>query len=579
MERFRWLGRQWSITSLLVLLTWLTVQKTSAMQSGTQSPKCTTSELPTASELDEQVYRHMLAEWPRLWLAVFHHRTTRGGVCDFVSRSWLIDIYRDKSHAIVIKKASQIGISDFLLCAMFDHARRGQAGLYVLPTDKIVYEFTPRRIDRLIERVPFYGDHCKQLAKHSDTKSQKTIFGVDWNIVGSNVITNFYEKPVDVIIIDELNKCNLENLAYAKDRVGAAVEEWSYKVSNPTFSGVGIDAEYEASDKRQWFVRCLHCNEQQTLDWFVNVVRQEESGSWTPKSLVSCGSPESDGEIGVVCRHCEKPLNRLTDGEWVAEFPDRKISGYQVNKVFADGRSGPRMRELFDEFLMAMTNPTLKQRFYNNVLGVCYDAEGSRISDVMLEQCMADYSMPVSGEGTIAGVDVGGRLHLHVSKLEDGVRRKIFVGTVRDFDELSFKCKQYGVVRGVMDAMPETHAAKQFAFAHPGWLMCSYYPSDKVIDLKIDYANRTVSVDRTQSLDASFADYAEKRVHLPREWRSLDNGDFVKQMKAPTRVFDEDRQRYVWDEGSLADHHRHADNYESIAARIGGSMGSALTLA
>jgi hypothetical protein len=272
-------------------------------------------------------------------------------------------------------------------------------------------------------------------------------------------------------------------------------------------------------------------------------------------------------------------MDRLSHGEWVAEYPDRPISGYHVNKIFGDGLEGPRMARLFEQFVSAQSNPTDLQRFYNNDLGISYDAAGAKISDAVMDGCSAaDYEMPVSAEGTIAGCDVGGRLHVHISRLESGVRKKVFIGTVRDFEGLSFLCRQYGVVRGVMDAMPETHAAKQFALAHPGWLLCSYYPSDKVNDLKIDYATRTISVDRTQSLDSSFSDYAEKRVQLPKDWRSLDNGEFVKQMKAPTRVFDEDRQRYVWEEGSLADHHRHADNYESIAARIGGPIGSILTM-
>ena len=54
----------------------------------------------------------LLANHPRLFLAVFHHRTTRGEVMDFVERPFLVPIYKDKSDQIVVQKCSQIGMTD-----------------------------------------------------------------------------------------------------------------------------------------------------------------------------------------------------------------------------------------------------------------------------------------------------------------------------------------------------------------------------------------------------------------------------------------------------------------------------------
>lgn len=521
-------------------------------------------------EADDVAYQTIFAVTPRLWLALYKHRTTRDDVADFIRRRWLIDLYSDHSAQIVVKKASQVHITDFMLCTMFMHAQQGREGIYLLPTDRIAWEFTPRRIDPLIARVPYYTDNCgtQRGTKSQDNKTVKTLFGRAWTICGSNVITNLYEKSLDVILIDELNKCHMRNLEYARDRVGASEESYWVKISNPTFAGVGIDAEYERSDKKKWNVKCPHCNEWQPLSWFVNVVQEDDEKKFIPRMLTQLGD-----DVAVVCRSCNGILDRLSDGEWIAEFPERSISGYEINRIFADGRRGPRMRELFDAFLEVGSDMTRAQRFYNNELGVNYDAAGTFISEQLMSECAGDYTMPSSCDGSVAGVDVGAKLHVHISRLVNGVRIKYFIGAVHTWNELARLVALYNVKKGVIDAAPETHKAKEFVFAHAGWYLATYHPNDKVIDFKVNHTEKTVQTDRTQSLDISFAQYAEKRVKLPKNWRSLDNGDFVTQMIAVRRVFDEEKKpaRYVWkagDSDNLADHHRHADNYESIAARL-----------
>lgn len=549
----------------------------------------------TTEDAEKQAYHLLYQQWPRLWLAVYHHRTTRDTQMDFTDRPWLIDLYKDDSSYIVIKKASQVCISEWAFCEFFRQAMQGRPTMYILPTDRIVYEVTPRRIDRLIERVPFYRQGRESRVgksnllkgrKDSDTKSQKTLFGTDCNIVGANQVLNFFEKPVDVLIFDELDKCDQNNLVFAMDRLGSAENSLIRKLGNPTEANFGIDAEYEASDKKQWHIKCEHCGEWQPLDWFQNIVRQEDDGHFI--SLFDDGGKD----LIPLCRHCNGTLDRLADGEWIAEYPDRDISGRFVSKLFAklgaDTLGLLPLRSLFRTFTESRGNPSKEQHFWNNDLGLAYSAGGSKITEQVLAACCdSEYEMPMKAEGTIAGVDIGNRLHLNVSKIIDGKRKKVFVGILGDYQELHHICKRLGVQIGVMDAGPEIHEPRQFVRAHPGWYLCRYNREDKMRltgknryqDMDVDYVARTISINRTESLDCSFEDYVDNRIVLPFNYRSLDNGDFVKQMCMPTRIRKERPDgtfRHVWTKGE--DHHRHADNYEAIAARLYSGVGSMITV-
>ena len=521
-------------------------------------------------------YEVMLQYYPRWAVGTEHHKTTKGDKMNFDRRPWATQLWCDNSPDIVLVKSSQIGATEWLICDMMVEAASNREGIYILPTDKWRNEFVPRRIDKTIARVPLYRDHTSTEKKDSDMKSQKRFFGRSWRFVGANSDKNFYEAPADTLIFDEFDKCDQNNLIYAYDRLGASDNPKTRIVGNPTMPGFGIDAKFDQSDKKQWFVLCSHCNERQQLDWFVNVVRRDDDGSFVLRdsSFHVSSNTGSGGDADMYCRRCSKSIDRLMDGEWVAEYLDNKVSGYQVSKLFGDARTRPVIAEMFDEFIDAQANAGNLQRFYNNVLGVPYEAAGSRITGEMLDNCVSNES--ASRSSVIGGVDVGGRLHV---VLRDSDRRPVFIGTVADFDELDFVVKSHNCQGGVIDALPETHSVKSFCATHPGWYACRYGANDpKTMRPKVNHINRTVDTGRTESLDALYADLHEQRIGMSPDWRSIDNGDYSKQMQAATRVLDESKNppRYVWDEGAKADHYHHAENYCAIAARL--NTGVSVTL-
>lgn len=535
-----------------------------------------TSRASIASAEIDLAYSDIMASAPAFGMAIFHSRTTRGGLLEFDNRPWLIPIYLDPAAFKVISKCSQVGMSDFNINVMLAKAMRGSSTLYVLPRQTDVYNFTPRRVDRLIGWSPFYRAHCSPRHKESDNKTQKTLFGVDCFFVGAESQENFYEKAADGLILDEFDKLNKANLPYAADRIASSPDPWGIKTGNPISRDSGIDYELEQSDCKIWHVKCPACNEWQKIDWLVNCVRQNDDGTWY---LLDPNGP--------VCCKCAKPIDRLMPGEWIAKYPGRDVSGYgEINKVFANPLPNT-IANMFEEFVKGETNPGEAQRFFNNVLGLPFEGDGVCLSFEMLSACATAQSQSEMAKldgPVVAGCDVGKVLHLHISKLHDGRRYKLFCGTVRDFDELTMRCNMLGVDKGVIDAQPEGHAVDNFMRANKRWYRCFYNLQDNnPQDMVVDHKTKTVRVNKTKSCDTSYAAWAQGDIMLPANWQALDKGDFLAQMTAPTRVLvehksDSSKDRWEWQEGSKPDHHFHADNYERIAAGLYGLGNNLVTV-
>jgi hypothetical protein len=243
------------------------------------------------------------------------------------------------------------------------------------------------------------------------------------------------------------------------------------------------------------------------------------------------------------------------------------ISGYQLSQLFMPT---VQVKELWALFQEGLGDETKKQVFYNSRLGLPFTSTGAKLSLSLLQACIGDYLMPSKGEQTTAGIDVGGKLHVKVSDYPaEGGRRTVHIGSYHNFEELDEVMAAFGVQVAVIDAMPETRKALEFQARHEGKVfLCRYHEQLQLEPIKIDDRLASIIADRTQTLDGSHAEILQKKVLFPKNVASLDNGDFVSQMCAPTRIYDENRQRFKWIEGTVPDHYRHADNYDFIASKI-----------
>lgn len=273
----------------------------------------------------------------------------------------------------------------------------------------------------------------------------------------------------------------------------------------------------------------------------------------------------------MFCAYCGRPIDRLGDGEWVARHPGRAVAGYHISQVFVPTI---RVARLWADWGKALRNEWERERFYNSLLGEPYAAGSSGLSADELLACACDYALPVRAGGCTMGVDVGEWLHVRISDHpEPGVRRAVFIGKVKTLDELDGLLDRYDVRCCVIDAQPEAMLVRRWQGRHePGRIWRCLYTDDDVRRPRKDAREGIVRVGRTASLDDALEDVLMRRNRLPRNARSLDHGDYVRQMTAPRRQAVDTPtggKRAVWTSGA-ADHHRHADNYDKIASALWG---------
>jgi len=522
--------------------------------------------------------RQLIAsKYPAYFLARYVHRNEKGQSLDLRRCPALLAFLLDDARLKVAMKAVQAGISELLFVSCFAKTLKGWMILYSLPTIELKNTVVANRIDKSLLIVPFYRRLLKEASGDSDSRSLKHLAAGALKYVGSNSQTAFIEFAADMVVIDELDKSNQENVKLAPDRLDASPHKYLWKVGNPTFAKFGIHAEYLKSDQKQWHIRCCHCGEEQPLDWFKNVV--EKTGEREYRLLDSEWMPRCGRDIKVLCRKCRGSLDRLSNGRWVAQNPGSEISGYHISQLFSPTKM---IAEIYATFQAGLTDPTEMQRFFNSGLGLPYDAVGENVTAALLEaKCMRDYFMPSVAKGCTMGVDVGSKLNVRISDYPDPdnpkVRRAVFIGTVENFEDLDKLVLRYGVEFCTVDSRPEARKAREFQERFPDivWL-CDYATNEKLDFWTVDEDLQTIRVDRTEVIDGMMSTILTGQNWLPKDFKSLRGGEYVEQMEAPKRKLiiehgsdgKPKKPRYVWSEGSQADHDFHADVYDYISSLL-----------
>lgn len=512
------------------------------------------------------------------------HRTEQGLPLVFHDRPYLEGMFRmwpwdPRDLEVVWKKVPQEGVSELALAVAFFYA--GEIGArvwYVLPKFDSRNEFVQTRVNHNLHHTERWRRRMNEAAVPRDAVAMKAFAGGGFlKFVGSNVRNEFLSHPCDIGILDELNECDLENVALIDDRMGGHTSRRVWlKISTPTTSGRGISAEYDRSDRRKWFIPCPHCGTWQTPDWWKNVV-EPDSRPDTWKLRDSKWRENSGRDILLLCADCGHPMDRMAMGEWRAERPERTTIGFHISKLFSAARSIRACFRRFVDWQEAM-KPAAGQVFFNSVLGDDYTGGTIQVTEDLLRYCASldPYRMPErSAPRCVAGVDVGKDLHWVVDHLEGGRRRAVHVGrTAVSVEKIREYVRRFSIHTLVIDARPEAKFVSDVKAAlNTDSSIRVYscdYQKDKIIRPVRDSAEAIVKIDRTLALDESKADMDVGARLLPAEVMELDRGDFKTSMCKPTRIEEKAPNgdvRSVWTK-ETDDHYRHADTYAWIASTL-----------
>ena len=276
--------------------------------------------------------------------------------------------------------------------------------LMVLPTVDRAEEWADDEFDPMIRDSPalraILGERKSRGAKQIRTRRQFP-GGRLW-MVGANAPSALAAKTVRVVLCDEVDRFPA-SAGDEGDPVTLAEKRsdtiWNRKIilsSTPTARGTSrIEAAYEASDKRRFWVPCPDCGHMQTLRW--------------PQVRWPDGRPE---EALYHCEDCGAGWDdaarwgAVRRGEWRAEAEFRGTAGFHLNELYSSFR---KLAETARAFWAAKDKPEALKVWINTALGETTQEKGEapdwqRLYD--RRETWEPGTIPAGGLFLTAGADV-----------------------------------------------------------------------------------------------------------------------------------------------------------------------------
>ncbi len=248
--------------------------------------------------------------------------------------------------------------------------------LMVQPTDDMVKRNSKMRIDTMIEATPRLRQKIAP-ARNRDSNNTINSKGFPGGILvmaGANSAAGLRSMPARNLFLDEVDSYPQDldgegspiDLAIARTRTYGRKK--IYIVSTPTVQGHSvIDAEFESTDQRHFFVPCPHCGCYQTLKF--------ERLRWQK------GKPET---VAYSCEHCEEAIphrykaKMLANGRWIATKPENAnpdTVGFFISSLYSPF-AGYTWSHIAADYEDAIGDTPKMKTFVNTVLGECWKEEG-----------------------------------------------------------------------------------------------------------------------------------------------------------------------------------------------------------
>ena len=463
-------------------------------------------------------------------LAVWAQQRIRldGKPFSFEGHEYLRTIYDDTARHIVLSKAAQIGGTTWSILRSIHACAMGLNVVYYFPTRTDVIDFSKSRVGPLLADNPF----LQKLMHDTDTAGLKRIGNAHLYLRGMQSTVGMKSVPADMIVFDELDEATPQAKSMARERLAHSDYKRILELSNPSLPDYGIDEVYQQSDQRHWTLKCPGCNEWVAPDEeFPDRLGQE----------VRVIQPRPGGGHCLACPKCETELDR-TDGEWVAEYPDREIHGYRISQLHSF-KVDPG--EILNEYRLTR----FPDRFYNLKIGIPWAGLERRLDLSSVLALSSQDLMPErlnEGGFVSMGVDTGKALHVVILRTDDSDYKHehlVHLGICREFSELDELIQRFSVRRCVVDGLPETHATREFAKRHRNKVALCFFNETQKGEPKWDHESQHVLVNRTEALDMSRAAIRESAVTLPRREPIVE--EFAAHLTRDAKVLDEDEETGV----------------------------------
>ena len=360
--------------------------------------------------------------------------------------------------------------------------------------------------------------------------------------------------PADHAVHDEYDEMDPKIDEFVDGRLAKSPIHTKTYLANPTLPDYGVDKKFQSSSQEYWHIKCQHCGHYTCLDDLDNFPRLFHE------------QPD-----GTVIRACSNPRCGMDldprFGEWVPKRRDiADIIGFTIGHPSAYWINP---KALLDDW----RNPEIdKANFTRLRLGRAYIEAENRLSIDEVLACCGDHGIESSDSGPcFMGVDQGGAdqdlLHVVIGNRKAKKGKIIHLSIYKGWSELDRLMEIFHISRCVIDGLPNLDDARAFARRFPGRVFLSFFSESQKGGYKWDEEQLTVNSNRTECLDASHKELADKLVVLPN--RSNLMIKFATHCHNIAKKLEEDEQtgskRYVYIKLDKKDHFRFAFNYESMA--------------
>lgn len=518
--------------------------------------------------------------------AVLDYGFVEGEPFSFEHHEYQIEIIKDTSQRISVRKCSQVGLSELMVqktlatAALIPNIRI----IFTLPTKEMAMSFSKDRFDNAI----LNSDHYSGLmAPGANGASQKKI-GESMLYVGGTFGANAaISIPAEIIISDEVDFSNPTVLGKLNSRIRHArtVDEFGQRgfrsrFSTPTFHGYGIDIDFQKGDQRHYMCQCKHCNTWVLPSYESDMILPGYEGKIMDLRQEHVESNRFDLDKAYIqCSHCKRNLYESlmdpTRRKWVAmiteTLPERS---YQVHPWDVP------LYNTAPAILRQISDYPLKSDFMNFVIGLPYsDAENTFMVGEAYKRQVSDVDMWIFRNciikaSTVGGMDVGKTCHLtvlarvgpslwHAVWMEKIVNTKANPATPEVLARYDF----YRMVKLCIDAGPDITLVNLLLAAREGITSVVYVPEIRgPIPIAEKMDGDVINADRTKTLTLTMNRHNAGEIHYPHrddvKNEVFDHLETTKKLreKNPDGTFSE---KFI--KTSKVDHWVHSLNYANIA--------------
>lgn len=309
---------------------------------------------------------------------------------------------------VVVMKSAQIGWTEILgnVVGYFIHYDPAPM-LLIQPTLELGQAWSKDRLAPMLRDTDaLRGRVADAKARDSgNTILHKTFRGGHLTIAGSNSPAGLASRPIRILLADEVSRwprsagTEGDPLNLARKRTTTFWNRKRLMGSTPTVKGVcRIEAAYEESDKRRYFVPCPHCGHEQTLEW-ANVQWPEGKPADAYYVCVDCGAVIDERDKSEM----------LALGKWKATATGSPgVAGFHISELYSPW---VRWGEMAVAFLEAKKLPETLQTWVNTALGQTWEDKGETVDKTGLMERRESYgpAVPMGAAVLTAGVDVQDR--------------------------------------------------------------------------------------------------------------------------------------------------------------------------